>query len=102
MHGRDNVQAETRAGIAIRGLAKTFDVRPHPVEALTRIDLFVAEGEFLCIVGPSGCGKTTLLRILGGLERPSVGDFEISIRHDGKPLQSMVFPEREPTCRMRW
>ena len=51
-----------------QGIAKTFDARPEPVRALENIELFVAEGEFLCIVGPSGCGKTTLLRILGGLE----------------------------------
>jgi NitT/TauT family transport system ATP-binding protein len=82
------------AGIAIRGLAKTFDVRPGPVRALDHIDLFVAEGEFLCIVGPSGCGKTTLLRILAGLETPSEGGIDITIRHEGKPTQSMVFQEQ--------
>ena len=94
MEGRQDVPTQTRAGIAIRGLAKTFDVRPAPVEALTAIDLFVAEGEFLCIVGPSGCGKTTLLRILAGLETPSTGGIDFSINHDGRPLQSMVFQEQ--------
>jgi NitT/TauT family transport system ATP-binding protein len=94
LEGRQDVHAQARAGIAIRGLAKTFDVRPEPVQALTRIDLFVAEGEFLCIVGPSGCGKTTLLRILGGLETPSEGSFDVSIRQDGRPRQSMVFQEQ--------
>ena len=94
LEGRQDVRTQARAGIAIRGLAKTFDVRPAPVEALSAIDMFVAEGEFLCIVGPSGCGKTTLLRILAGLETPSVGSIDFSIRHDGRPLQSMVFQEQ--------
>src|SRR5579863_6543645 len=40
---------------------------------LDRIDLDVADGEFLSIVGPSGCGKTTLLRLLAGLQSPSSG-----------------------------
>ena len=94
LEGRHDVRTQARAGIAIRGLAKTFDVRPAPVKALDTIDMFVAEGEFLCIVGPSGCGKTTLLRILAGLETPSVGTIDISIKHEGRPLQSMVFQEQ--------
>jgi NitT/TauT family transport system ATP-binding protein len=94
LEGRQDVHTQARAGIAISGLAKTFDVRPVPVEALAKIDMFVAEGEFLCIVGPSGCGKTTLLRILAGLETPSVGSIDFTINHDGRPLQSMVFQEQ--------
>jgi NitT/TauT family transport system ATP-binding protein len=58
------------------------------------VDLHVGEGEFLCIVGPSGCGKTTLLRILASLEVPSEGTVEFSIRHDNRPIQSMVFQEQ--------
>jgi len=94
LEGRQDVHTQARAGIAIRALTKTFDVRPAPVEALTTIDMFVAEGEFLCIVGPSGCGKTTMLRILAGLETPSTGSIDFSISHEGRPLQSMVFQEQ--------
>ena len=43
------------------------------VVALREIDLNVEAGEFVVILGPSGCGKTTLLRIIGGLLRPSDG-----------------------------
>ncbi len=98
LDGRDNARAQaqtkTGPGIDIRGLTKTFDAVPAPVRALDVPELFVAEGEFLCIVGPSGCGKTTLLRILAGLETPTTGRVEISIRHEGRPLQSMVFQEQ--------
>jgi ABC-type nitrate/sulfonate/bicarbonate transport system ATPase subunit len=42
-------------------------------EAVTGLDLKIAEGEFFTIVGPSGSGKTTLLRMLAGLESPTSG-----------------------------
>src|SRR5690606_2951954 len=58
------------------------------------INLTIDEGEFVCLVGPSGCGKTTLLRILAGLESPSIGDFTIATAGEDRPLQSMVFQER--------
>ena len=43
------------------------------VEALKDINLEVYEGEFISIIGASGCGKTTLLRLIGGLDRPQAG-----------------------------
>src|SRR5215472_7129495 len=55
---------------------------------LDRIDLDVADGEFLSIVGPSGCGKTTLLRLLAGLVTPSSGQLLAA----GKPI---LGPSRE-------
>jgi NitT/TauT family transport system ATP-binding protein len=91
LEGRHDVRTEARAGIAIRGLAKTFDVRPAPVQALDTIDMFVAEGEFLCIVGPSGCGKTTLLRILAGIETTSPRNLAVSIRHRARPRTTMYY-----------
>jgi len=80
-------------GILIRGLGKIFGGK-QPVDALASVDLAVRQGEFLCIVGPSGCGKTTLLRILAGLDQPTAGSVAFDIRHDGRPLQSMVFQEQ--------
>lgn len=54
----------------------------QPTRALGTTSLQVAAGEFVCIVGPSGCGKTTLLRILGGLLRPTRGQVLLK----GQPL----------------
>ena len=46
-------------------------------QALTDIDLVIAQGEQLAIIGPSGAGKTTLLNTLACAHRPSVGSFEV-------------------------
>ena len=57
------------AEIIIEGVTKRFAA----VEALQRVDLAIADGEFMVLLGPSGCGKTTLLRMIAGLETPSTG-----------------------------
>ena len=81
--------------LEIRDLTKSFaesaGLRVAPV--LDRIDLDVAENQFVCILGASGCGKTTLLRILAGLTRADRGSVLISGRRVEKPGQecSMVF-----------
>ena len=50
--------------LSLSTITKRFD---SGVEAIARMDLEVAAGEFLSIVGPSGCGKSTALRIAAGL-----------------------------------
>jgi NitT/TauT family transport system ATP-binding protein len=80
--------------IAIRNLTKAFYKKQGSVTALDDINLTIADGEFVCLVGPSGCGKTTLLRILAGLEHPSIGEFTIETDGEDRPPQSMVFQER--------
>ncbi len=74
----------TEAALRACGLSMAFG--DHLV--LDRIDLDVADGEFLSVVGPSGCGKTTLLRLLAGLVQPTGGE----ILTAGKPI---LGPSRE-------
>jgi sn-glycerol 3-phosphate transport system ATP-binding protein len=50
------------------------------VAVVHRIDLNVADGEFIVIVGPSGCGKSTLLRMVAGLEAVTDGEIVIGDR----------------------
>ena len=57
------------ADIVIDGIRKAFG----PVVALEKVELRIADGEFLALLGPSGCGKTTLLRIIAGLETQTEG-----------------------------
>ncbi|MET1083573.1 MAG: ABC transporter ATP-binding protein [Burkholderiales bacterium] len=55
--------------LVVEGVSKSFAA----TRAVERIDLSIADNDFLCILGPSGCGKSTLLRIVAGLEAPSTG-----------------------------
>ena len=55
--------------LVIDGVSKRFG----STEVLKKIDLDVADGEFMVFVGPSGCGKSTLLRIIAGLEDQTAG-----------------------------
>jgi NitT/TauT family transport system ATP-binding protein len=55
--------------------------------ALSRLDLEIRSGEFICLVGPSGCGKTTLINLMAGFDRPSSG----SVNIDGKEVRCSSF-----------
>jgi NitT/TauT family transport system ATP-binding protein len=54
-------------------LSVRFDSAAGEIAALDRINLTVAENEFLCVMGPSGCGKTTLLNVIAGIVMPTSG-----------------------------
>jgi multiple sugar transport system ATP-binding protein len=55
-------------------------VYPDGTRAVDRLDLEIADGEFMVLVGPSGCGKTTALRMVGGLEEITEGMIRIGER----------------------
>ncbi len=59
--------------IATQDLCLTYQTGDGMVEALSKINLNIEEGEFISLIGPSGCGKTTLLRAIANLETPSSG-----------------------------
>jgi iron(III) transport system ATP-binding protein len=64
--------------ISVRGLEKTFPSDRGLVRAVNKINLDVAENEFVVLLGPSGCGKTTTLRCVAGLEKPTGGSISIA------------------------
>jgi NitT/TauT family transport system ATP-binding protein len=63
--------------ISIKGVSKLFSARNGAVQALDRVDLAVAHGEFVSIIGPSGCGKSTLLMLVTGLAPATTGSIHI-------------------------
>jgi len=70
-------RAEGGRMIRLEGISRTFDVGGEPVHALVDVHEEVAAGEHLAIMGPSGSGKSTLLHILGCLDRPDRGVYEL-------------------------
>ncbi|MDP6541253.1 MAG: ABC transporter ATP-binding protein [Phycisphaerales bacterium] len=64
--------------IQVRDLSKVYCETETPVIALDSVSLEVKQGEFIAIVGPSGSGKSTLLHILGALDRPTSGVYELN------------------------
>ena len=59
-------------------LTKTYGEGENQVHAVDNVNLTIEDNEFVTIVGTSGSGKSTLLNLLGGLDRPTSGEIEIS------------------------
>lgn len=74
-------------GSTITTAAPTVSIPEEPgnpgregVNVLRRINLTIADGEFMVLVGPSGCGKSTLLRLIAGLEEMTGGNISVGDR----------------------
>ena len=76
--------------IRLRGIWKTYRAGDVPVPALRGIDLDIESGELLAIVGPSGSGKSTLMHILGCLDRPTRGTYELQGHDVGRMNESLT------------
>jgi len=63
--------------VELKNLRKTYQMGPVVVEALRGISLAIHPSDYVCIMGPSGCGKSTLLNVLGCLDRPSSGSYQL-------------------------
>jgi NitT/TauT family transport system ATP-binding protein len=61
-----------------QNVSLTFETSDGEVQALSGVDLDVAEGDFVSFIGPSGCGKTTLLRVIADLEQPTSGTIQVN------------------------
>ena len=63
--------------ITIRELHRNYQVGTEVVHALNGVDLTIDENEYVAIMGPSGSGKTTLMNIIGCLDTPTGGSYQL-------------------------
>jgi len=76
--------------IKLKDLTKVFATDEVETHALSNVSLGIARGEYVSIGGPSGCGKSTLLSILGLLDSPTGGAYELNNR----PVAELPASER--------
>jgi len=74
-----------RVPLELTGLGKTFPSPEGPVVAVENVNAEIHEGEFVCILGHSGCGKSTVLSIIAGLQRATLGGVVIDGREVTEP-----------------
>ena len=67
--------------IRLAGIERTFAVGGETVRALRNVSLEITQGEYLSIMGPSGSGKSTLLNVIGLLDRPDAGTYDLDGRN---------------------
>jgi spermidine/putrescine transport system ATP-binding protein len=67
------VEMDDKAAIEFVGVHKEFLAHGDRVQAVRKLDLAIAQGEFFSLLGPSGCGKTTTMRMVAGFEEPTGG-----------------------------
>ena len=77
--------------ITLKDVSKSYQTEANVVRALQGINLSVDSGELVILSGKSGCGKTTLLNVIGGLDRPTMGEVWIGERN------ICTFTEKERT-----
>jgi len=82
--------------LRLRGVTKIYEPDGQEVVGLEGVDLDIHSGDFLAVMGPSGSGKSTLMNIIGCLDIPTSGSYEIK----GIPV-SRLSPEELARLRNR-
>ena len=71
--------------LKLTDICKDYQQGKEPVRVLKNVNLTVEKGDYLAIMGPSGSGKTTLMNLIGCLDVPTSGSYEL----DGKNLKDL-------------
>ena len=77
-HNRDPI-------ISLEGINKTYPVGDDVFYALKDVNLHIERNDYLAIIGPSGSGKSTLMNLLGCLDMPCAGHYQLA----GEPIAEM-------------
>ena len=82
--------------IKLAGIERVFHLGDSSVHALDQLDIAIEAGEYVAIMGPSGSGKSTLLNLLGLLDRPNVGSYQL----EGRDVTTLS-PDEQAEVRSR-
>jgi putative ABC transport system ATP-binding protein len=80
MHAVTDEQSAQQPVIATKGLGRHYRMGDTVVHALRDVDIRIDRGEYAAIMGPSGSGKSTLMNIIGCLDTPDDGIYELNGR----------------------
>jgi nitrate/nitrite transport system ATP-binding protein len=87
--------------LELTGLSKTFQTPEGPFVAVANVNVVIGEGEFVCILGHSGCGKSTVLSIIAGLQRATLGGVVIDGTEVNEPGTDRAVVFQAP-CLLPW
>src|ERR1700752_4267381 len=63
-------------------VSMAFQTPNGPLKSVDDVTYDIREGDFVSVIGPSGCGKTTMMNMLAGFQKPTMG----TIMFDGRPI----------------
>jgi len=87
--------------LELTGLSKVFPTADGPFVAVSNVNAIVRQGEFVCILGHSGCGKSTVLSIIAGLQRATLGGVVIDGTEVVEPGADRAVVFQSP-CLLPW
>ena len=80
---------KTGVPLTARNIGKTYGDDEDASPVIGDISFSLKAGEIVSLVGPSGCGKTTMLRMVGGLQAPAVGEVTFAGKRVAGPAQEI-------------
>jgi NitT/TauT family transport system ATP-binding protein len=84
-----NLSSSARTRVKFEHVSLAFDTPKGKLNVVDDVSYDIRDGDFVAVIGPSGCGKTTMMSMLAGFQRPTIG----SVLFDGKPVKGPG-PER--------